>query len=86
MPYVGRNEQIVVRVISMKIPPPRPQDSILSNSKYGDKLWSLLKACWAYEPDNRPNANKVWEIVSTIKAAVAPANSLDIYITDEINH
>ncbi|KAG8723998.1 hypothetical protein FRC09_000806 [Ceratobasidium sp. 395] len=44
--------------------PKRPEESIPSNSLHGDALWLLLMSCWEQEPDKRPDADKVVEIVS----------------------
>jgi hypothetical protein len=44
--------------------PPRPDACIPSWSKDGDKLWELLRSCWAFEPRVRPGAVDVEETVS----------------------
>lgn len=46
--------------------PPRPEGSIPSDSIDGEKLWSLLTSCWAFEPERRPSVDYVRDIVSIL--------------------
>ncbi|KAG8710635.1 hypothetical protein FRC08_016918 [Ceratobasidium sp. 394] len=46
--------------------PRRPEEHIPSNSQHGDTLWSLLQSCWEFEPEKRPRAAGVAEIMKRI--------------------
>ncbi|KAG9088919.1 hypothetical protein FRC06_001777, partial [Ceratobasidium sp. 370] len=46
--------------------PKRPEGHIPSNSQYGDTLWSLLQSCWEFEPEKRPSASTVAEIMKGV--------------------
>ncbi|KAG8736308.1 hypothetical protein FRC10_009470, partial [Ceratobasidium sp. 414] len=50
-------------VMVLKEPPARPEAHIPSGSRHGDALWLLLKRCWANEPEERPKASEVAEIM-----------------------
>lgn len=66
MPYFGKPDYGVYIAIAVeKEFPLRPEDSIPSNSIAGNTLWSLLMSCWVHEPENRPSADHVRDIVST---------------------
>ncbi|KAG8789405.1 hypothetical protein FRC12_013553 [Ceratobasidium sp. 428] len=41
--------------------PERPLNHILPNDSQGDMLWSLMKNCWLYEPEERPTAEQVYK-------------------------
>ncbi|QRV83992.1 Ephrin type-A receptor 4 [Ceratobasidium sp. AG-Ba] len=38
---------------------PDRKDFLLENRAIGDRLWDLLKQCWAYEPKARPSASEL---------------------------
>ncbi|KAF8602010.1 kinase-like protein [Ceratobasidium sp. AG-I] len=60
VPYYGRTDPgVFAAVVIKKEPPLRPEDSIPTNSEDGNKLWSLLIACWAYKPENRPTVDDI---------------------------
>jgi hypothetical protein len=42
----------------------RPESHIPSNSRDGNKLWDILIACWSFEPQARPTAAAVADVVS----------------------
>ncbi|KAG9078247.1 dual specificity protein kinase yak1, partial [Ceratobasidium sp. 370] len=50
-------------VVIKKASPERPLGHIPDNSTRGNRLWPLLKRCWAYEPDDRPSAKEVRDIM-----------------------
>ncbi|KAG8748597.1 hypothetical protein FRC12_013829 [Ceratobasidium sp. 428] len=52
-----------------KSQPERPEVAIPIDSKDGNKMWSLLQWCWEYEPEKRPSAAEVREIVKEITQA-----------------
>ncbi|CAE6511618.1 unnamed protein product [Rhizoctonia solani] len=56
MPYKGLDEFVACSNIINGIHPLRPEDSIPTESQHGDALWSTLKKCWAFDPDERPIA------------------------------
>ncbi|KAG9125512.1 hypothetical protein FRC07_007294 [Ceratobasidium sp. 392] len=66
VPWFGTIEVAVMTAVLMKKEhPKRPLESIPSDCEHGELLWSLLKQCWAYDPENRPTATEVWRVVST---------------------
>ncbi|KAG8782371.1 hypothetical protein FRC12_020904 [Ceratobasidium sp. 428] len=63
--YYIRNVVALIKAVAIKNETPkRPEESIPSNSLHGDALWLLLMSCWEQEPDKRPEADEVMEIVS----------------------
>ncbi|KAG9074643.1 dual specificity protein kinase yak1, partial [Ceratobasidium sp. UAMH 11750] len=50
-------------VVIKKESPERPLGHIPDNSTRGNKLWPLLKRCWAFEPGDRPGAAEVRDIM-----------------------
>ncbi|KAG9081613.1 hypothetical protein FRC07_014469, partial [Ceratobasidium sp. 392] len=46
--------------------PKRPEEHIPLNSQRGEVLWSLLKSCWEFEPEKRPDAGSVAEIMKGV--------------------
>lgn len=48
-----------------RLQPSRPEESIPVNSRHGDVLWTILKQCWAIDPESRPDATEVRDIVSS---------------------
>ena len=73
-PYVDKTERGVMRAVLLKEPPPRPKfDFLLGDEQLNDKLWLLLKRCWAYKAKGRPTALQVKDEVrvSTIRFVTA---------------
>ncbi|KAG9090017.1 hypothetical protein FRC06_001249 [Ceratobasidium sp. 370] len=67
VPYAEKDEHAVYFVVAVKKElPTRPEDHIPSDSLHGSILWDLLKTCWAYDPKDRPSAEKVGNIMRTI--------------------
>ncbi|KAG8713221.1 hypothetical protein FRC09_018962 [Ceratobasidium sp. 395] len=64
---------IKVVVFDKKLPK-RPEERIPSNTARGDALWLLLVSCWEYEPEKRPAARNVAEMVNN----VARGNSVSL--------
>ncbi|KAG8748759.1 hypothetical protein FRC11_011940, partial [Ceratobasidium sp. 423] len=60
--WITREAAIIRQVCSSKNQHKRPEDEIPTNSRDGDKLWSLFTACWSYKPDERPTATAVGDI------------------------
>ncbi|KAG8710574.1 hypothetical protein FRC08_016981 [Ceratobasidium sp. 394] len=57
---------ILTAIVVNKESPRRPEESIPPKSRHGDALWLLLESCWEYEPEKRPGAAKVVEIMKGI--------------------
>ncbi|CAE6462422.1 unnamed protein product [Rhizoctonia solani] len=56
--------QVMNKVLSGTLPS-RPMDRF-ANDKRGDQMWNLLVSCWDRNPDARPSAGKVVEILALI--------------------
>ncbi|KAG8735757.1 hypothetical protein FRC10_010175 [Ceratobasidium sp. 414] len=63
---------IITAILVKKEAPKRPEKHIPLNSQHGDALWSLLQGCWEYEPEKRPSAAQVAEIVRLRSSTPAP--------------
>ncbi|QRV84705.1 cytoplasmic tyrosine-protein kinase BMX [Ceratobasidium sp. AG-Ba] len=60
VPFHGKGDPAVMyAVVSAKQHPTRPDAHISEHSEDGRKLWSLLRQCWSFEPEQRPNAKEV---------------------------
>ncbi|KAG8724885.1 hypothetical protein FRC09_012548 [Ceratobasidium sp. 395] len=65
IPWTGKSERAVMFAITIKRAyPERPETYIPLTSEQGDSLWSLLKLCWEFEPEERPSAAKVAQVVA----------------------
>ncbi|CAE6467472.1 unnamed protein product, partial [Rhizoctonia solani] len=78
--WLHRDLAVMKQVCSLRNQHRRPEGVILINSQDGDKLWNLLTTCWSFEPEKRPNAVDVGEIMRTItpgglKAHISPTMS-----------
>ncbi|CAE6480125.1 unnamed protein product [Rhizoctonia solani] len=72
LPYDGMKEPIIMsRILAGKLPG-RPETHIPSGIKYADRLWSLITSCWAFDPEKRP---KAWE-VKNVMDGITPENLL----------
>ncbi|KAG9076409.1 hypothetical protein FS749_011816 [Ceratobasidium sp. UAMH 11750] len=68
VPYFGKGDHAVMFAVGVKQElPARPEDTIPSDSKLGDALWSLLVSCWLRQPEKRPTAGKVAGVMRTIQ-------------------
>ncbi|QRV92265.1 Vegetative incompatibility protein HET-E-1 [Ceratobasidium sp. AG-Ba] len=60
VPWSGKTERYIMFAITIrKEHPERPELYIPTYSEHGDMLWSLLRWCWEYDPEQRPNAEQV---------------------------
>jgi hypothetical protein len=67
LPYTGIPDHRVFAAMALRREIlQRPQLIISSTSKQGDTMWSLLKSCWGYEPETRPCASHVLNVVSRL--------------------
>ncbi|KAG8790659.1 hypothetical protein FRC12_011373 [Ceratobasidium sp. 428] len=63
-----KNDPAVITAVLNQRYPKRPEDTIPADSEQGDTLWSLLKACWSWYPNDRPEAPYVINAIETIKS------------------
>ncbi|QRV95913.1 Ephrin type-A receptor 4 [Ceratobasidium sp. AG-Ba] len=57
VPWFGKGEPAVaLSVFVKKEHPERPLGRVPKDCQYSNALWSLLEACWSYEPSTRPSA------------------------------
>ncbi|KAG8783860.1 hypothetical protein FRC12_019275, partial [Ceratobasidium sp. 428] len=63
-----KNDPAVITAVLNQRYPKRPEDTIPADSDQGDTLWSLLKACWSWYPNDRPEAPYVINAIETIKS------------------
>ncbi|KAG8780197.1 hypothetical protein FRC12_023348 [Ceratobasidium sp. 428] len=61
-----QDHRVVSSVMVERSQPKRPEATIPTGSKDGDKMWSLLQWCWEYEPEKRPSAVEVNKIIAEI--------------------
>ncbi|KAG8742296.1 hypothetical protein FRC10_001720 [Ceratobasidium sp. 414] len=62
LPWWGMIEAAVAIAVTLKkTHPERPKDHIKEGSQHGEALWSLLKWCWAFNPEDRPSAAQAKE-------------------------
>ncbi|KAG8694844.1 hypothetical protein FRC09_009566, partial [Ceratobasidium sp. 395] len=60
VPWSGIREEAIMFSVSIKQAcPERPETYIPATSEHGDTLWSLLKLCWEFKPEERPSAISV---------------------------
>ncbi|KAG8707920.1 hypothetical protein FRC11_006977 [Ceratobasidium sp. 423] len=68
LPYDGKTPVVVLKNVLLKSPPDRPTfDGALPNQHAKDTLWSLLLRCWEHDPNLRPTAMKVKQVLIEIK-------------------
>ncbi|KAG8725112.1 hypothetical protein FRC09_008455 [Ceratobasidium sp. 395] len=58
---------VVGWILSERLPL-RPNAQLPPNSSFGDRLWTLLTSCWAFEPSSRPTAAYVRDCLKDIVA------------------
>ncbi|CAE6477252.1 unnamed protein product [Rhizoctonia solani] len=66
IPYYGKHESNVVRLVTVKREPPERPKCMSSEDESRDKLWKLLVCCWSFEPTLRPNAAGVATAIKKI--------------------
>ncbi|EUC58611.1 tyrosine kinase catalytic domain protein [Rhizoctonia solani AG-3 Rhs1AP] len=64
--WITRDVSIIRQVCSPRNRHKRPVDEIPVGSRDGDKLWNLLVSCWSFEPNARPTALEVGDIMMHI--------------------
>ncbi|CAE6466084.1 unnamed protein product [Rhizoctonia solani] len=65
-PYNGKREHTIIYLLVNKKEAPQRPECIPIGSVGGDKLWGLLTRCWAFEPELRPSASEVANIMKAI--------------------
>ncbi|CAE6434774.1 unnamed protein product [Rhizoctonia solani] len=60
------NDAAVIRRVMMSKHPARPEEHMPTTSTQGNTLWSLLITCWEYDPENRPEATAVRDMMRLI--------------------
>lgn len=76
VPYheLQKEQAVFIAIFVSKKIPARPEAHIPTNGKHDDILWTLLLRCWAYEPEDRPKAELVRDMMSEI---AKPSDNLD---------
>ncbi|KAG8769564.1 hypothetical protein FRC12_004891 [Ceratobasidium sp. 428] len=70
VPHPEKSELAIINaVLIRKAIPNRPLGDIPVGCMRGDMLWEILKLCWAYEPQDRPNAEEVKNAIIDITNA-----------------
>ncbi|KAG8764932.1 hypothetical protein FRC12_007798 [Ceratobasidium sp. 428] len=65
MPWMGKSDHVVLFATTIrKECPERPETHIPTTSEHGNTLWSLLRSCWEFEPEERSSAATVAQAVS----------------------
>ncbi|CUA70595.1 Focal adhesion kinase 1 [Rhizoctonia solani] len=66
IPYAGaKDPAILYHVLARKIPA-RPETHIPTGLEQADQLWSIITRCWAYDPNERPKAGEVRNVMASI--------------------
>ncbi|KAH7339121.1 kinase-like protein [Rhizoctonia solani] len=66
LPYAGSSDPVVMFSIAAGKLPDRPQAHIPIGVEQADRLWSVLTSCWAHDPNERPKAQKVRNMIEEI--------------------
>ncbi|KAG8702096.1 hypothetical protein FRC08_003692, partial [Ceratobasidium sp. 394] len=68
-PYanIGTENAVITTILIKKQHPQRPEDTIPTESKHGNTLWSLLELCWSWNPEDRPEAIEVTRTMRRIR-------------------
>ncbi|KAF8713839.1 Egl-10, and Pleckstrin (DEP), partial [Rhizoctonia solani] len=66
MPYAGAKDSAIVFKVVGGVKPTRPEAHIPKGIEPADRLWSMLNSCWANEPQERPNAFEVKNLMAKI--------------------
>ncbi|KAH7322187.1 kinase-like protein [Rhizoctonia solani] len=56
VPYHGKNESNVIRLVTVKKEFPERLEFMLNNGRNAGNVWELLVQCWSYESALRPSA------------------------------
>ncbi|KAG8795461.1 hypothetical protein FRC12_014278 [Ceratobasidium sp. 428] len=69
LPYAEiKHEAAVMMTVLRQQHPKRPEDTIPTDSRQGNTLWSLLKSCWNWDPQDRPEAPHIVNTIETIES------------------
>lgn len=60
VPYSGSTNFMAMLHITQGTRPPRP-----THPMFTEKIWSLMQRCWAHDPESRPEASEVLELLLT---------------------
>ncbi|KAG8697848.1 hypothetical protein FRC09_007608 [Ceratobasidium sp. 395] len=63
LPYAGESDYTVITRLMEKQHPERPEELGRLGEKEADRLWSTMLKCWSFEPDMRPDAASVIEML-----------------------
>ncbi|CAE6440391.1 unnamed protein product [Rhizoctonia solani] len=66
MPYAGAKDSAIVFKVVAGTKPTRPKTHIPAEIEQADRLWSMLIDCWASDPQERPKASEVRDMMKTI--------------------
>ncbi|CUA68373.1 Focal adhesion kinase 1 [Rhizoctonia solani] len=66
VPWDGVLDVTVIHNLNQKLQPPRPETSMPVGYQPSDRIWELMKKCWASESKQRPYATKVREELEDI--------------------
>ncbi|KAF8602652.1 kinase-like protein [Ceratobasidium sp. AG-I] len=68
LPYAAvKRECTVIYTVAVKKELPKRPKAISSDSKQGNLLWFTLESCWSFDPEVRPTALAVKEIMKKIR-------------------
>ncbi|CUA78041.1 hypothetical protein RSOLAG22IIIB_13012 [Rhizoctonia solani] len=76
IPFANKSDQtLLMHVFIKKKTPPRPKNIIPERSICGNILWAILTSCWSYDPELRPSAEIVMDLVSGSIVCELPFNN-----------
>ncbi|QRW12512.1 cytoplasmic tyrosine-protein kinase BMX [Ceratobasidium sp. AG-Ba] len=74
VPWPGKSDLTIMYSVMSKTPPERPIEVIPINSEKGEVLWTLLKSCWEFDPEKRPSAAAVGNVMNSITPSQLKVN------------
>ncbi|KAG8703449.1 hypothetical protein FRC08_002839 [Ceratobasidium sp. 394] len=66
VPHAELKDMPLMKAISDKRLPKRPEEHIPSTTAHGNILWWMLLQCWATDPKSRPTAAQVQQVMAII--------------------
>ena len=76
-PFAATPENMLLPVICDRgVRPSRPEDPTVEKSGLNDEVWELMIRTWAHQPEQRPLASDVLNLL-TRHAALVPVDSQD---------
>ncbi|KAG8701127.1 hypothetical protein FRC08_004271 [Ceratobasidium sp. 394] len=66
VPHAELKDMALMKAISDKRLPKRPEEHIPSTTAHGNILWWMLLQCWATDPKSRPTATQVQQVMAII--------------------